>query len=141
METNNFIKNMNKLPTELLDIIFSYIPNYYKIHLNKEYFKKYHYLLKNNIINNKTEDYIRDTIKRDNDFIFNQLFIENYNKWSKMYNYYYNSFEFYNYITFLCYFCEENGTSKCKNIIYNYLKINNIMKNPEKMRLISQVIT
>lgn len=129
------------LPIELLDIIFSYIPEHKKAHLNKKYFKKYHYLLKNYIINNRTEDYIRNMIKRDCDFIFSRLLEENYNKWKKMSNYYYNSYEFYNYICFLCYFCEENDAVNCKNIIHDYLKNNNIIKNPNKMRLISLVIT
>lgn len=137
----NLEKMLANLPQELLDIIFSYIPNYNKIHLNKKYFGKYHYLLKGYIINNKTEDYIRNMVRRDNDFIFSQLLEENYNKWIGMKNYYYSPYEFYSYISFLCFYCEENASLKCKNAIHNFLKKNNINKNPEKMRLIAWVIT
>lgn len=125
------------LPEELIDIIFSYIPSYKKIHLNKYYFEKYHYLLKKHIINNRSEDYIRDMIKRDCDYIFYKLLHENYIKWSNMDDYYYNSFVFFNYITFLCYFCVEHNSTKCRQVIYNYLTEHNIIKNPNKMKLIA----
>lgn len=106
------------LPFELCDIIFSFIPDYNKIRLNKTYFQKYHHLIKSHIINNKTEDYIRNMLRQDCDFIFFQLLQENHFKWNNlMRNYYYDTLIFSTYIDFIAYYCDEHESHKCKSLI------------------------
>lgn len=118
----NEIELFNIFPYELCDIIFSFIPDYKKIGLNKTYFRKYHHLLKKRIINNRTEDYIRDILRRDNDFVFTQLLKENSLKWKSMLDYYYDALIFHTYIHFLHYYSDEHGSYKCKNVLHKYLK-------------------
>ena len=68
-----FFQNINNLPKELYLIVNSYIPAIAKIQLNKELYVKYHYLFRNYINRKQLENYIRATVRQDNDFVFNQL--------------------------------------------------------------------
>lgn len=124
---NNKI-NMNKLPFELLDIIFSYIPDINKLRLNKYYYKKYHPLVIKIIKNGQCESYIRCMIRRDNNFIIKHLIKENYIRWTGMINYYNGGLEFYNYISFLRYYCDEFNSKKCEEEINKYIKENAVRK-------------
>ena len=112
--------NINNLPFELLDIIFSYIPNISKLRLNKYYYDKYHQIVKKNIKKGQCESYIRFMVRQDNEFIIKHLIKENYVRWVGMIDYYDGGLEFNNYISFLKYYCCENNSEKCEYEIYNY---------------------
>ena len=47
-----FWNNVSQLPNELCDMIFEYVKDEEKIFVNKEYYGKYHYLLKNKSVKN-----------------------------------------------------------------------------------------
>ena len=111
---------MDKLPYELSDIIFSYLPDISKLRLNKHYYKKYHNILNKFIKNGKCESYIRYMVRQDNEFIIKHIIEDNYSKWIQIINYYYNGLEFNNYLHFLKYYCSENNSQKCENVIINY---------------------
>ena len=67
-----FWNNVSQLPNELCDIIFEYVKDEEKIFINKEYYK-YHYLLKDKISDKNYDNYLRDIIRNDSDFVLNQL--------------------------------------------------------------------
>ena len=114
------LKNINKLPYELISIIKEYIPKTALVFLNKTSYFLYHKLIKKYIVN--YESYIRHTIRFDNDFVFERIFYENYNIWIQQYNYIYKNIVFKNYLVFLIEYCVENRSSNCRMIIYIFLK-------------------
>ena len=82
------MERIEYLPNELIDIIKEYIPIQVLVWTNKTNYLKYHshtrkYLSKHLYF----ENLIRDTIRRDNDFVFQQLLKENFLKWLKMKKY------------------------------------------------------
>jgi len=92
------IENVNKLPQELINLIKEFIPKKTFVFTNRENYFLYHFLIKKYIKN--YENYIRNTIKRDNDFVFYMIFIENYHKWCKFTQYIYKNMVFKNYVYF-----------------------------------------
>jgi hypothetical protein len=113
---------MDKLPYELLDIIFSYLPDISKLRLNKYYYKKYHNILNKFIKNGKCESYIRCMVRQDNDFVIKHIINDNYSKWLRIMDYYYDGLEFNNYLHFFKYYCSENNSQKCENVIAEFNK-------------------
>ncbi len=120
--------NINNLPFELLDIIFSYIPDISKLRLNKYYYEKYHQIVRKIIKNGSCESYIRSMIRRDNNFIIRYLIRENYIRWTGMINYYNGGLIFHNYISFLRHYCDEFNSKKCEEEINKYIKENVVVK-------------
>jgi hypothetical protein len=113
---------MEKMPFELLDIIFSYLPDCCKLRLNKYNYAKYHKIVMLKLVKNKCESYIRCMVRQDNEFIINQLLVENYNRWIHFKNYYFRGLEFDDYISFLKYYAIENNSEKCENEICKYIE-------------------
>lgn len=107
------------IPNELINIIFTYIPYHRIVFLNKQYYFKYHTLLK---INN-TENYTRYIIRNDNSFVFEMILNENINKWYKIKKYQYKNITCYDYVSFINYFIIENNANNCKNILDNFVGI------------------
>lgn len=116
------------LPYELSDIIFSYLPDISKLRLNKYYYEKYHSMVKKIIKKGKCESYIRCMIRQDNNFIIKHLIKENYIIWTGMTDYYNQGLEFFNYVIFLKYYCDEYKSAKCEEEINKYIK-ENAVKN------------
>jgi hypothetical protein len=134
-----FFKNINNLPTDLCLIVSSYIPAVAKLSLNKEYYFKYHHLFRNCINRKQLENYIRSIIRQDNDFVFNQLLIENQNKWFNMKKYLYQDSIYANYIFFLKTYCVENHSNKCKQLINILLEQLGLSKNQHKKNIIRNI--
>jgi hypothetical protein len=138
-DPTHFFKNINKLPRELCLIVSLYIPAVAKMSLNKEHYFKYHYLFRDCINPKQLENYIRTIIRQDNDFVFNQLLIENQNKWFNMKKYLYQDSIYANYIFFLKIYCVENQSNKCKQIINNLLEQLGLSKNQHKKNIIRNI--
>ena len=75
----NLLNYIDKLPDELIDIIKEYIPLEVTIFLNKTLYLKNHRVLKKHIPN--YESYIRDMVRMNNVFVFEQICKENFKKW------------------------------------------------------------
>ena len=116
----DFIKNF---PDELLVIIFEYIPNYRKVFLNNYFYFEYHHKLK--IGNN--ENYIRNIIRFDNNFVFKFIIKENFIKWNKICKYIYKNIVFNNYLSFINYFIITNNSDKCKEELEQYINDNGLL--------------
>jgi hypothetical protein len=86
----------SSLPKEILNIILDYFPICSLVWVNKTYYLKYHSTIKQNI--HQFENYIRDIIRRDNSFVFNEILKENYKKWINMKKYVYKNLLFSNYL-------------------------------------------
>lgn len=114
--------NVAKLPQDMIYEIKSFIPNKYLVFTNKTNYYLYHSLLRNNIIGNQFESYVRDMIRRDNDMAFREIIKENITIWNRIQNYEYKHHPYNNYILFLLDYCIENESNKCRILIKEYLK-------------------
>lgn len=124
--------NIIKLPEEICDIIYLYIPPIITIFLNKNMYIKNHHQVRKYIEKTQYENYIRDTIRRDNDFVFSLLMMENFERWLFFKKYVYKLTMFSNYIYFLLEYCIENESDNCKNIVKKYINDSGLSKNQHK---------
>ena len=138
-DPSKYFQNINYLPKELYLIVNSYIPAIAKIQLNKELYAKYHHLFRDSINRKQLENYIRTTVRQDNDFVFNQLLQENYNKWFNIKKYLYQDCIYANYIYFLKTYCVENQSTKCKEKIDNLIEELGLSKNQHKKNIIRHI--
>jgi hypothetical protein len=126
-----FIKNI--IPDELIQIIFSYIPLYRLVFLNKTLYFSNHKLLKIHIPN--YDNYIRDIIRNDNRFVFNLLLFENYKKWKNIKKYNYKNIICYDYLSFVRYFIILNKSNNCKKELDDFIsETGSINKNEFKKK-------
>lgn len=125
------------LPNELLNNIFYYLDISLKVSLNKFYYCEYNYIIEKNLTLEKHNSLVRDIIRNDYIFVFKYIIYENFEKWNKLKKYEYKNIIYYNYITFLIYYCNKHSSSKCKSYIYLFcnktlLKSNKIKYNKYK---------
>jgi len=125
------------LPDEIINIIFEYIPKISLVFVNTAYYTLFHHKLKKHIT--LYESYTRDVIRRDNDFVFQQILRENEDRLIKCTNYRYKNMVFNNYIYFLKYFCMENESEKCRKIIMDELIKRNLCKNLHKKNIVKYI--
>jgi len=138
------LEQINPLPDDIKNIIFEMLPNSEKIFLNKKYYEKYHYLIRQMIINNKNflsaatygmEAYIRNIVRNNYYFSFDRIVKENFDRWLFMKKYRYKDIVFSNYVRFLIYYCNEFESYDCLNrLITNerYVKLFGIFKKEHK---------
>ena len=130
---------INQLPLELVDIIYGYLAIRNIVFLNKSNYALYHNILKKFICNGKYTNYIRDMIRKDNEFVFEYILRENFKKWLGIKKYYYKNNIFANYIYFVLYYCIENHSSKCRTTVSNYLKNVGLDENQHKKNIIRNI--
>lgn len=126
--TNKFnLLNVLKLPEDMINVIKEFIPPRYLIFTNKTNYYLNHSIIKQNIIGNQFESYVRDMIRRDNDMVFSQILKENILLWTNVRNYEYKHNKYANYIYFLLDFCIENDSNKCRMLIKEYINKTNVV--------------
>lgn len=133
----DIIPLINRLPQELINIIKEYIPPEKLVFVNSFYYNTYHHLIRHSIIN--YESYVRDTIRRDNDFVFEKIVRENVDWWIKNTNYRYKNMIFNNYIYFVLYFCIENNAEHCREIMIEYFSKRDLCRNLHKKNIIKYI--
>lgn len=127
-ECISIFNNIDKLPSDIVNIIKEYIPLTSLVFTNKDNYLKYHYLLKI-----KLQEYcIRNMIRRDYDFVFERILNENYKKWIMLKHYMYKNIIYGNYIYFLKDYCLMNESYKCRNKLNKFLEENGLCKNQHK---------
>lgn len=120
------INKLMNLPCDILNIIWSYINPIQKIFLNKTLYNKYNHLIDKLIINQKS--YVRDIIRLDYIFVFNNILSRNFNKWILINNYHYANVIYPSYINFLYNFACQNKSNKCMDSINFNLNISKLKK-------------
>ncbi len=135
----NFIKKINKLPYELVNEIKDFLPHHKLIFTNKENYSKYHPLIYNLIPKRDTGSYIRDIVSRDNDFVFKYMLYDKYQTWIKYTKHIYKGVIYSNYIEFIRDLCITNESTKCKNILNNYLQEQGFTENQHKKNIIKHI--
>ena len=136
----DLLKNIDKLPYEIVDIIYSYIPKNVTAFLSKQNYLNEHKIITNTIINNgKMENLIRAMIRQDNNFVFNQLLKENYKRWLIMRKYYYKDCIYLNYLIFFESYAIDNQSTKCRKLIGELLEELGLSKNQHKKNTIKYI--
>ena len=128
----DFFKNMNVLTDDVLNIIYAYIPKSATIFLNKDYYLSEHCLIRKYINKKNIEKYMRTMLRQDNNFVFNQLIIENHKRWLNMKNYYYKECIYGNYLNFLESYALDNQSIKCRQLIINLFEQQGFRKKQHK---------
>jgi len=129
----NITEKIAQLPNDIIILIKEFIPHQKLVFVNLNYYNLYHTTIRNFIP--LYENYIRDMIRRDNEFVFEKILNENFDKWIMNRQYIYKNMVFNNYIYFIMYFCIENDSEKCRLILYNYLKKRDLWKNIHKKNI------
>jgi len=128
---------INKLPHEMVDIIYEFIPPTVKCILNNKFYKKFHCYIKPHILNAGLYDnYIRHLIRRDSEYVFYQTANENIVSWCKTKKYIHKNKSFSNYVDLLENLCLETESTKCRNIIKYMLNKSGLFKNQHKKKIV-----
>ena len=85
------------------------------------------------------ENYIRETIRRDHAFVFEQIIKENWKKWLSIREYLYKNSVYSNYIYFLKDYGLINDSIKCRNLLNTFLLERGIGKNQHKKNIIKNI--
>ena len=133
------LENVNKLPEELVDIIYSYIPHKVTLFLTKNMYLFNHHLIRNYIKRYDIEEYFRTTIRKDNDFVFKIQLYENYRNWINLKQYYYKGQIFASYLYFINSYCYDNYSEKCIKVINNFFTEQGLRKNQLKKKIIQYI--
>ena len=140
---NNEIKILEKtqnLPDVIINVIYLFIPHNITVFLNRTLYITNHHILRKYIIGGNMENYIRDVLRRDNEFVFSQLLNENYFIWiSRIKNYRYKNNIYNNYFNFIRDFCLMNESNKCRNVINEFLEKHDLSKNQYKKKIIRNI--
>jgi hypothetical protein len=131
------IKKLIDLPDDIIYIILDFIPRQNIACLNSSFYNTYHHLLKYYI--SMYESYVRDMIKRDNNYVFEKLVRENMNNWIENRRYRYKNMIFSNYIYFVLYFCMEQHSEKCYELLMNELLKRDLCRNLHKKNIIKYI--
>lgn len=138
-DSNRLLENINKLPEDLLNIIYTYIPISVTLFLRKDDYISNHILLRKYIKKKDIENYIRTMIRQDNDFVLTQLLKENYSRWINMKKCYYKNSIYTNYLVFLDSYCLDNDSNKCKKTINNLFEELGLRKNRHKKNSVNYI--
>jgi hypothetical protein len=112
------------LPEETEIIIKEFIPIRKLWFLNKTFYIKYHNYVKKWIMaKNLYDNYIREVLRNDNDFVFKYLLKENVTRWKILKKYKYSNKIYKNYCDFIDTYCVDNESTKCREMIKKHINI------------------
>jgi hypothetical protein len=135
----NLLERIISLPDVLINYIKDYIRFNQIVFCSKEYFLLYHPFIRRMIIKNNYENYIRDTVRRDHSFVFEQMTRENWKRWLCIRDYRYKNSVYSNYVYFLKDFCLINDSTNCRNFLNAFLKEQGIGKNQHKKNIVKNI--
>jgi hypothetical protein len=133
----SILNNIQKLPDEIISIIKEYIPHFHLVFVNKQNYKLYHPLIKKYIYN--YENYIRDIVREDHSFVFEQILNENYKRWMTIKKYTYKNIIYNNYIYFIISYCIDNQSNNCRIVLVNFLREHGLCQNQHKKNILKNI--
>jgi hypothetical protein len=128
----DLLQQIYVLPCELNVTIYSYLPETYAIFLNKKLYLKKHKLVKQWIPPSLYDNYIRDMVRKDCEFVFTEIVDQNVKQWLKMKKYKYDNIIYNNYFYFLASFCIDNKSTRCRDVLTRNLEKLGMSKNQHK---------
>ena len=133
------LQNVCKLPDELKTFVSSFITRKVKMFLNKGLYLENHQFIRDYISRCRFESYIRDVIRKDHSFVFNNLLVHNIDKWIKWKRYLFRDCVYLNYLVFLNFYCIDNSSTKCRELIQQKIEELGLSKNQHKKNLIKYI--
>lgn len=131
------MKQICNLPDDIIRIIKEFIPTQKLVFVNKTFYNLYHHTIRKSI--SLYENYIRDIIRRDNDFVFEKIIKENLDLWLKNKNYRYKNMVFNNYLYFIMFYCIENNSERCREILIDKLSKRDLCRNLHKKNVVKYI--
>ena len=131
------MKSISDLPDDIINLIKEFIPRQTLVFTSKTYYDLYHHTIKNTIP--LYENFVRDIIRRDNHVVFEKVIGENIDLWMKNRQYRFKNMIFNNYIYFIVYYCIENNSERCREIIHEYLKKRDLCRNLHKKNVVKYI--
>jgi hypothetical protein len=135
--SKSLFNRIYNLPDELRDYIRFFMQDVRFVFTNRLNYRLFHSFLTPYI--SKYENYIRDTIRRDNEFVFDRVIRENYLKWLNIRNYRYKNMIFKNYLYFVIHYSIENDSSNCRKIIHIFAEELGLCKNLHKKNIVRYI--
>jgi hypothetical protein len=133
------MKQIYDLPDYIIDLIQEFINPKKLVFVNKKFYNLYHYTIKQSIPLHLYDKYIRNTIERDNLFVFERIIGENFDSWLKNKQYRYKNMVFNNYIYFVMHFCIEHDSQQCLLILLDFLLKRDLCKNLHKKNVVKYI--
>ncbi len=128
---------ISDLPDDVINLIKEFLPRKSFVFVNKAFYNLYHHTIRRDIL--LYENYIRDMIRRDNEFVFEKIIVENMDTWLKNKQYRYKNMIFNNYIYFIMNYCIENNSDRCREILIHYLKKRDLCRNLHKKNVVKYI--
>lgn len=139
--SKQLLNNIDKLPNEIVSLIETYVPTTKKLFWNKALYEVNHKLLLQYLfIHNKNiEEYIRSIIRKDHDYVFSRLLVDNLDKWTNLRNYLNKDCIYMNYLVFLNSYCVDHDSQKCLQLLNPIIEKLGFSKNQHKKNLIKYI--
>ena len=138
-ESNTMIR-INKLPHEMVNEIYSFIPPGIKLFLSKTLYNKFHILIKKYIIkSDQYENYLRYIIRNDYNIVFQRVINENGLLWLKYKKHVFKKSVYTNYVYLLEKLCIDFESTKCRNILNDFLYKSGFSKNQHKKNMVKLI--
>jgi len=118
--TKDMLKRINKLPHELVNEIYNYLPKTTLVWLTYDDYCKYHSVIYDSLRMDQ-ESYTRYLLRHDFDLPFSLHLRENFRQWLAFKKYSYKKKIFKDYFTFIWEFSKECQATKCKNLMAELL--------------------
>jgi hypothetical protein len=119
-----------KIPDDVINhYIYPFLPPTTLLWTNKKYYEKYHYLVEEMISKEDYNNYIRDIIRNDCGYVFQQILNEKIHKWCDKQKIFYKNNIYLNYLSYVYGICVENNSSKCKDILSRSMEEAGLSKN------------
>jgi hypothetical protein len=131
------MKQIYDLPDDIINLIKEFIPHNKLVFTNKNFYNLYHHTIKKSIL--LYENYIRDTIRRDNELVFEMVVRENIDFWLKNKQYRFQNIIFNNYVYFIKYFCIENNSERCRKVLLEILSKRDLSRNLHKKNVVKYI--
>ena len=131
------IQNISHLPDDIINLVKEFIPHNKLVFVNKTFYNLYHNTIRKYIP--QYQNYIRDIIRNDNDFVFEKIIQENIDIWMKIKQYRYKNMIFSNYIYFVMNFCIENDSERCRQILLQFLSKRDLCRNLHKKNVVKYI--
>lgn len=111
-------------PPEILEIIWSFLPEESKAFVSRAYYKKYHKLYIYPMLKPRYDSYIRFVIRNQNLFLMQQNLTDHYERWIKSYNWRYRQETYTTYIHYLLTISIEYNSQSIINLLRETIKKN-----------------
>lgn len=138
MERTDTMPSLTKLPSDIEQEIFHFLPPQDKVSLDRANYERHHATERGHLYDrgSASETRLRQLICRDMMWVFQQVIREKFSIWVSQRGTVYKNMVFSNYIYFLFYYSQEQGSAGCSQIIQEYLETSSLWKTLHKKKVV-----